>query len=71
MGLIIPSEIQQEEYENSRGITKETSNKVIRNKIQFEDNCVSSAKINNNIKKQKIKLYLLVSFYAKLQKSSE
>ena len=71
MGLSIPSEIQQEEYENSRGITKETSNKVIRNKIQFEDNCVSSAKINNNIKKQKIKLYLLVSFYAKLQKSSE
>ena len=66
MGLIIPSEIQQEEYENSRGITKETSNKVIRNKIQFEDNCVSSAKINNNIKNQKIKLN-----DAKLQKSSE
>ena len=66
MGLSIPSEIQQEEYENSRGITKETSNKVIRNKIQFEDNCVSSAKINNNIKNQKIKLN-----DAKLQKSSE
>ena len=66
MGLTIPSEIQQEEYENSRGITKETSNKVIRNKIQFEDNCVSSAKINNNIKNQKIKLN-----DAKLQKSSE
>ena len=38
MGLIIPSEICQEEYKNSREITKESTNKVIRNEIQFQDN---------------------------------
>ena len=39
MGLIIPLEICQE-YENSRVITKETTNKVMRNEIQFQDNRV-------------------------------
>ena len=56
MGLIIPSEICQEEYENSQEITKEITNKVMRNKNQFQDNCVSTAKIKNNIKNQKKKL---------------
>ena len=40
MGLII----NQEEYQNSREITKESTNKVIR-KIKFQDNHVSTAKI--------------------------
>ena len=35
MGLIVPSEICQEEYENSQAITRETTNKVMRNEIQF------------------------------------
>ena len=56
MGLIIPSEIYQEEYENYREITKESTNKVIRNEIEFQDNCISTAKIKNYIKNQKIKL---------------
>ena len=43
MGLIIPSEICQEEYENSQKITKESTNKVIRNEIQFQDNRLSTA----------------------------
>ena len=45
MGLIIPSEIRQEECENSQAVTKETTNKVMRNEIQFLDNRVSTAKI--------------------------
>ena len=45
MRLIIPSEICQKEHENSREITKESTNKVIRNEIQFQDNRVSTAKI--------------------------
>ena len=56
MGLIIPLEISQEEYENSQKITKESTNKVIRNEIQFQDNRLSTAKIKNNIKNQKEKL---------------
>ena len=51
MRLMIPSEICQEKYENSREITKKTTNKVIRNEIQFQDNRVSTEKIKNNIKK--------------------
>ena len=43
MGLIIPSEIFQEEYENSQKIAKESTNKVTRNKIQFQDNRLSTA----------------------------
>ena len=43
MGLIIPSEICQEEYENSQKITKESTNKVIRNDIRFQDNRLSTA----------------------------
>ena len=54
--LIIPSEIRPEEYENSREITKESTNKVKCNKTQFQDNRVSTAKIKNNIKNQKKKL---------------
>ena len=40
MGLIISPEIYKEEYENSRAISKETTNKVMYNKIQFQDNRV-------------------------------
>ena len=40
MGLIISPEICKEEYENSRAISKETTNKVMYNKIQFQDNRV-------------------------------
>ena len=43
MGLIIPSEICQEEYENFQKITKESTNKVIRNEIQSHDNRLSTA----------------------------
>ena len=57
MGLIIPSEICQEEYENSLAITKETTNKVMCNEIQFQDNRVSTAKIKSDIKNRKKKLY--------------
>ena len=46
MGLIIPLEVFQEEYENSRAITKETTNKVMHNEIQVQDN-----KFNKIIKK--------------------
>ena len=56
MGLIIPSEICQEEYENSQAITRETTNKVMRNKIQFQDNRISTAKIKSEIKNRKKKL---------------
>ena len=49
MGLIIPLEICEEEYENYRKITKESTSKVIRNEIQFQDNRVSTAKIKNNM----------------------
>ena len=56
MGLIIPSEICQEEYENSQEITKETTNKVMRNEIQFQGNRVSTPKTKSNIKNQKKKL---------------
>ena len=56
MGLIIPSEICQKEYENSREITKETTNKVMRNEIQFQENRVSTTKLKSNIKNQKKKL---------------
>ena len=45
MGLIIPSEIRQKEFENSPKVTKETTNKVIRNEIKFQNNRVSTAKI--------------------------
>ena len=38
MGLIIPSAICQEEYENSQKIAKESTNKVIHNEIRFEVN---------------------------------
>ena len=50
MGLIIPSEICQEEYKNSREITKGTTNKVMHNKIQFQDNRLSTAKIKKTPK---------------------
>ena len=53
MGLIIPSEISQEEYENSQKITKASTNKVLHNKIQFQDNRLSTAKIKNNIKNKR------------------
>ena len=56
IGLIIPSETYQEEYENSWEIIKETTNKVMRNEIHFQDNCVSTTKIKNNMKNQKEKL---------------
>ena len=56
MGLIIPSEVCQEEHENSREITKEITNKVMRNEIQFQDNRVSTPKTKSNIKNQKKKL---------------
>ena len=50
MVLIIPSEVCQEEYENSRAITKETTNKVIRNEIQSQDDRISTAKMKSGIK---------------------
>ena len=53
MALIIPSKICREEYENSRAITKETTEKVMRNEIQCQDNCVSTTKIKTDIKNQK------------------
>ena len=53
MGLIIPSEICQEEYENSQAITKKSTNKVMRNKIQFQDNRVSTARIKSDINNRK------------------
>ena len=56
MELIIPSDICQEEYENSPEITKESTNKVILNEIQFQDNRISAAEIKNSIKNQKKKL---------------
>ena len=56
MGLIIPSEICQEEYENAWATTRETTNKVMRNEIQFQDNRVSAAKIKSDIKYRKKKL---------------
>ena len=56
MRLIIPSEIYQEEYKNSRTIAKETTNKIMCNEIHFEDNRVSTAKIKSDIKNQKKKL---------------
>ena len=55
MGLIIPSKFCQEEYENSWAITKETTNKVMRNEIQFLDNRVSTAKIKKWHQKSKEK----------------
>ena len=56
MGLIIPSKICQEEYKNSREITKESTNEVICNEHQFQENRVSTAKIKSDIKNQKKKL---------------
>ena len=50
MGLIIPSEICQEEYENSRETTKGTTNKVMHNKIQFQNNRLSTAKLKKTPK---------------------
>ena len=35
MELIIPSEICQEEYKNYQATTRETTNKIMRNEIQF------------------------------------
>ena len=55
MGLIIPSEICEEEYKNYRAKTKETTNKVMRNGIQFQDNHVSTTKIESDIKNRKKK----------------
>ena len=55
-GLIIPSEICQEECKNSLEITKEITTKVMRSKNQFQNNCVSTVKIKNSIKNQKKKL---------------
>ena len=52
MGLIIPLKICQEEYENSQEITKETTNKVIRNEIQFQHNRISTTKIKNSFKRK-------------------
>ena len=43
----------QEEYENSQEITKETTNKLMCNEIQFQDNRVSTAKIKSNNKNLK------------------
>ena len=56
MGLIIPSEICQKEHENYRAISKETTNKVMRNENQSQDNCISTAKIKSGIKNRKKKL---------------
>ena len=53
MGLIIPSEIFQEEYENSQAITKKATNRVMRNKIQFQDNRVSTARKKSDINNRK------------------
>ena len=53
MGLIVPPEICQKEYENFQEITKETTNKVMRNEIQFQDKLVSTAKIKSGIKNPK------------------
>ena len=50
IGLIIPYEIFQKEYKIFREITKEITNKVMRNEIQFQDYRVSSAKIKSDIK---------------------
>ena len=44
------------EYGSSPEITKETTNKVICNEIQFQDNRVSTAKVKHSIKNQKKKL---------------
>ena len=55
MGLIVPPEICQKEYENFPEITKETTNKVMRNEIQFQDKLVSTAKIKSAIKNKKRK----------------
>lgn len=55
MGLI-KWEICQKEYEYSREITKETSNKVIRNVIQCQYNRISTANTVSNIKNEKKKL---------------
>ena len=52
----LPANYGGMEYKNSRDITKKTSNKVMRNEIQFQDNRVSTGKIKNNIKNQKKKL---------------
>ena len=56
IGLIVPSEICQGKFEDSREITKGTTNKAMLNEIQFQDNCVSTAKIKSNTKNQKKKL---------------
>ena len=56
IALIIPSKICQEEYENSRAITREATYKVMRNEIQFQDNRVSTAKIKTDTKNRKKKL---------------
>ena len=53
MALIIQSKICREECENSRAITKETTEKVMRNEIQCQDNCVSTTKIKTDIKNRK------------------
>ena len=45
----------KEECENYREITKETTNKVMRKEIQFQDNRLLTAKIKSN-KNQKKKL---------------
>ena len=55
MGLIISSEIGQEEFGNSQKITTESTNTVISNKIQFQDNRLSTAKIKGNIKNKRMK----------------
>ena len=56
MGLIILSDIWQKEYENYRPISKETTSKVKRSENQFQDNCISTAKIKSDIKNRKKKL---------------
>ena len=57
MELIIPSEICQEEYENSREITKESTNKIILNEIQSQDNRVYTAeRLGNRRKEPKSKI---------------
>ena len=53
MGLITPSEICQGEYRNSQAITWETNNKVLRSKVQFKDNRISTAKIESKIRNLK------------------
>ena len=55
MGLIFPSKISQEEYEYSQNTTKESTNRVIRNEIQFQDNGLSTAKIKKQHQKRKEK----------------